>query len=133
MTHASSLTRLLWTTLALFGVALFTPAHAAVNDDQLSAAVAKLEKAGVITDAAYWRDNARRQRTCDGEKVAALIIAGAKRQGGKATDLNGALQHLVKRGVLTKTDYWSANAIAGQQCSGGQVGSLISRIASTTK
>lgn len=119
--------------MALFAFAFGAMAHAAVKDDQLAAAVAKLEKAGVITDAGYWLANARRNHTCSGEKVGELIIAGAKRQGGKVNDLDGALKHLVKRGVLTKTEYWSTNAVPGQTCSGGQVGSLISRLANTTK
>jgi len=133
MIRLFSFSRILAALLVLAAVACVVPAQAAVSGDKLEAAIAKLEKAGVITDGAYWRENARRNHTCDGEKVAALIIAGAKRQGGKVNDLDGALNHLRKRGVLTKTDYWTTNAIAGRECSGGQVGSLISRLAGSTK
>lgn len=133
MTSFTSLPFLRSFLFALMAIGLVAPAQAAVTAEQLNAAVAKLEKAGVISDGDYWRENARRNHTCSGEKVGALIIAGAKRQGSKANDLDGALQHLVKRRVLTKTDYWSLNAVAGRECAGGQVASLISRLANTTK
>jgi len=133
MTQLTSCRRLVTALIVLLVVGGFSFAHAAVADDQLTAALAKLEKAGVVADAAYWRDNAQRNRTCSGEKVAALLVAGAKAQGGKAEDLDGALKHLMKRRVLSKTEYWTKNAVAGKECSGGQVASLISRLAGSTK
>ncbi|MCM2273574.1 MAG: hypothetical protein NDI75_02075 [Candidatus Didemnitutus sp.] len=133
MIRPTSLARLFSALFAFALLAAAIPASAAVTDEQLAAAVAKLEKAGVVTDASYWLANAKRNQTCAGEKVGALIIAGAKRQGGKAGDLDGALKHLVRRRVITKTEYWETNAVAGKACAGGQVGSLISRLASTTK
>lgn len=133
MSLFTSFRRLFTALFALLALGGFTLAHAAKAEDQLPAALAKLEKAGVITDAAYWRDNAQRNHTCSGEKVAALIIAGAKAQGGKVENLDDALKHLVKRRVLSNSDYWAKNAVAGKQCSGGQVASLLSRLAGSTK
>jgi len=121
---------------ALAMVALFLglaiPAQAQ-DEDPLVAAVAKLESLGVITDSAYWLENARRTRTCDGAKVGELIIAAARRQGGKVDTLEAALNHLAGRRVLAKTDYWQANAVEGKTCTGRQVASLISRLARTTR
>jgi len=122
---------------ALAFVALFLglaiPANAQAAEDPLVDAVAKLESLGVITDSAYWLENARRTRTCDGAKVGELIIAAARRQGGNVTTLDAALRHLAGRRVITKTEYWQANAVEGKTCTGRQVASLISRIAKTTR
>lgn len=109
------------------------PARAAAATPELTAAVAKLVEVGVIEDGAYWLAHTERGKSCDGEKVAALIIAASKRQGGTASDLAGALAHLATRQVITKTEYWQEHAVADKRCSGRQVALLLSRLARTTR
>ncbi len=98
------------------------------NDPKLAALLVKLEKAGIIQEKAYWYINARPKAQCDGERVGAAIIAAAARYE-PAADLESALAILMKRRVITRTDYWQSRAKPGRQCSGGQVASLFSRLA----
>jgi len=107
-------------------------APAVPNDPKLAATLVKLEKLGVITEKAYWYSNARPQTKCDGERVGALLIAAAARYE-PVTELEPALALLVKRGVLTRVDYWQSRAKPGRECSGGQVASLLSRLAQTLR
>lgn len=98
------------------------------DDPALAATLVRLEQLGIIDEKVYWYINARRGSQCDGARVGALLIAAASRFE-PVTDVDAALEVLVRRRVLTRAEFWSKNARPGRTCSGGQVASLLSRLA----
>ncbi|MDX1931942.1 MAG: hypothetical protein SFU56_04995 [Capsulimonadales bacterium] len=75
----------------------------------------------------YWRTHAVPERTCDGARVADLLLRIA-RFLGSAPDYPAALALLMRRQVI-RNDYWKENAVAGKTCQGEYVGNLIGEAA----
>lgn len=123
-----SITRIL---CLLAGITAFTAASFAQNnpDAALKISVTKLQTRGFIAeaDAAYWLENARTEKNCDGEKVGELIIAciSSKKKVG---NIDEACDYIDTIKLLQKTAYWRKNAVKGKSCTGNQTAALIQRL-----
>ncbi|HRJ73430.1 MAG TPA: FAD-dependent oxidoreductase, partial [Terrimicrobiaceae bacterium] len=85
------------------------------------AAVAKLAAAGVISDPAYWLDNARPGNPFDGGKVGEVLIRYAGNHQ-PAESLEAALAVLAEKKILTDSKgYWITHALPGKKCAIGIV------------
>ncbi len=88
----------------------------------------RLLGAKVITDLAYWEENAVTGRVCDGARVAQLLTDGARFLDPAATTQT-TLDVLLKGKVITARDYWAKTAVPGGHCAGKNVATVIRHLA----
>ncbi len=105
---------------------------AATEDNgKLKEAVDKLAELGIVTDPAYWLENAGKGRTCEGGMVAELIIKAAQKFS-PADNLEAAVKILQANGILQdkkSVEYWETKAVTGKKCPGRFVSLIIISIA----
>lgn len=88
----------------------------------------RLLEAKVITDLAYWQENAVTGRDCDGARVAQLLTEGARFLDPTATT-STTLDVLLKWKIITARDYWAKTAVPGGHCAGKNVATVIRNLA----
>ena len=114
-----------WLMFGLWGAGWKVAAAAA---DRVADDIDALARWGYLDEPAYWKVHAVEGQSCEGEKVATLLVEIA-RVFEKTPDTEAALALLVKRGVISTPDYWRKTALAGGTCSGKNVATVISRCA----
>ncbi len=96
-------------------------------------AVTRLKEIGVVSDPAYWIENAKKGQTCEGGQVSELLIAGAKKFG-PVDNAEAAVKTLMENNVIQnkKSDlFWSKAAVSG--CPGNFVATLLVQMADVLK
>jgi hypothetical protein len=117
---------------ALFGFLILFTANASFAADRADTAIDALAQRKAITDADYWKKHAVTGESCDGAKVAQLLIELANINSSantKATTADRAIDILVQRRVLSSDAYWKKNAKPGGTCSGANVAIVLTRMA----
>jgi hypothetical protein len=92
--------------------------------DDLVASVAALQARGFVQDDEYWTEKARSGETCDGAKVALLIMTVVNNRT-KAASLDEACDYLHKVHAISNPKTWKQNAVRGRTCRGDHVAKLI--------
>ena len=90
---------------------------------QIDSDVAFVVESRIVPSGDYWIANAVKGRSCDGEKVAELLV-GIARAFGSSDGLEQALEILAKKSIIVN-DYWAKNAVQGKKCNGEYVGNVI--------
>lgn len=90
--------------------------------------VATLNERHVFSDPDFWLRQSDETDKIDGEKVGALLFDLAKFLKPESTQ-EEAIGVLVEHGIIGTADYWQTNAVTGRQCSSGNVGILLGRMA----
>lgn len=105
-----------------------TPPPAIDPTSGFEAALRTLVLRRIIDAPEYWREHAVKGGTCDGGRVADLILRTARQLDPSAT-AGTAVRVIAGRGLVSAPDYWQAAAVAGKTCTGQNVASLIQNIA----
>lgn len=108
--------------LALVSFFQVLAASTQVTEEDLAA----LTEKGVIESPDYWRANATDAGSCDGARVASLLIKIASLTMPVKT-LDEALEVLTRQRVLGSPDFWKKSAVPGAACTGKNVAILLSR------
>ncbi len=95
---------------------------------ELESDLRRLAEHKVIGSSDYWRQNAVKGKSCDGEKVAELMTRAAQAFDPAATAAT-AVDVLAEHRVLGQPAFWKSRVVAGGKCDGATVAILIGNIA----
>lgn len=105
-----------------------TPPPAIDPTSSFEAALRTLVLRKIIDAPEYWREHAVKGGTCDGGRVADLILRTARQLDPSATAAT-AVRIIAGQALVSAPDYWQAAAVAGKTCTGQNVATLIQNIA----
>lgn len=103
-----------------------------ITDAQLAADVKVLVEKKIVDEPDYWLNNATQGKACDGAMVSTMLHQMA-RHFEPATTASDSLQVLIKRKLFRSATYWKAKTIAGGNCGGDNVRTVIHNFVQATK
>lgn len=115
-------------TLLALCLVSFSALRAASDLEQARENIATLHERGILTEPAYWTQHLAEGGTCDGGKVAALLVDLA-RVLKPVSNAAEAIELFVQHRVIGTPEYWTTHAVPGAECSSRNVAIVLSRIA----